>query len=362
MKSFKDQVMRFWNVFSKEEAQLRELCDQLPNSHSQLQHTMKQMLDICMSECAFIIEKNSSKRYVLTLSPQRDPLFILYLRYVVDKAPKALNTYWDFYYAKQKVMNQDYILDTGKYHIGFRDVYVFPQIHNRHISLDVYMTHLYHVHKEKQLKFAYQLLIACIGEMDTMYLLENVRIIKRRKEGSFTLDRLPDFIEDLIQSEHWINVKNPIQVYSPYTILPRKHELRLRDDMYRGVSSQLKLINEMVHYDDTHIRWAEANGIIVGFIFYEHLQIDRSQQAHLRESLEEKISAACEREQIAENIGVAGGIFYSYIDYVVYDWERFLEIIPDFLDDVNTKTYGFQYMISGEQPLYAVNNVISGKS
>lgn len=362
MKSFKEQVSRFWDVFSKQEIYLRELCDQLPESRSQLQHTMKQTLDICMSECAFTIEKNKSSRYVLTLSPQRDPLFILYLRYVVDKAPKHLCEYWDFYYAKQKVTDHEYMIEADKHLIGFHDVYVFPQIKNQHISLDIYIAHLFNVHKEKQLQVAYQLLIACIGEIDTMYLLGDIRIIKRKKVGSFTLDQLPLFIEDLLQTEHWINVKNPFQVYSSYTILPRKHEFRLRDDMYSGVSSQLKLINEMVHYDDTHIRWAEANGIIVGFIFYEHLKIDRSEQAALRESLEERISKACEQEQIAENIGVAGGIFYSYIDYVVYDWERFLQIIPDFLDDVNTKTYGFQYMVSGEQPLYAVNNIISGKS
>lgn len=362
MKSFKDQVMRFWNVFVKEEQQLRDLCDQLPNTQAQLQHTMKQTLDICLSECAFTITKNSLKRYVLTLSPNRDPLFILYLRYIVNKAPKRLSEHWDFYYAKQKTEDKDFMITVGEHTIGFHEVYVFPYIRNQHLSLDIYISHLYHLHKEKQLRIAYQLLIACIGEIDTMYLLESVKIMKRKKVGSFSLDRLPDFIEDLIQSEHWINVKNPLQVYSPYTILPRKHELRLRDDMYRGVSSQLRLINEMVHYDDTHIRWAEANGIIVGFIFYEHMKIERNKQAELRECLEEKISKACEREEIAENIGVAGGIFYSYIDYVVYDWERFLQIIPDFLDDVNTKTYGFQYMVSGEQPLYAVNNIISGQS
>lgn len=362
MKSFRDQVMLFWEVFAKKEQHLRELCDELPETRTQLNHTMKQTLDICLSECAFSITKNTAQRYVLTLSPNRDPLFILYLRYIVNKAPQILSQHWDFYYAKQRVEHNDFRIESDEYSIGFRDVYVFPQIHNQHLTLEVYIHNLYHLRKEKQLQIAYQLLTACIGEMDTMYLLDRVKMIKRKKTGSFTLDRLPEFIEDLIQSEHWINVKNPLQIYSPYTILPRKHELRLRDDMYRGVSSQLRLINEMVHYDDTHIRWAEANGIIVGFIFYEHMKIERNKQAELRESLEEKISKACEREEIAENIGVAGGIFYSYIDYVVYDWERFLKLIPDFLDDVNTKSYGFQYMISGEQPLYEVNNIISGQS
>ena len=72
MKSFKEQTMRFWTVFSKEEAHLRELCDQLPKERTKLRRTMKQILDICMSECAFTIDKNSSQRYVLTLSPKRD--------------------------------------------------------------------------------------------------------------------------------------------------------------------------------------------------------------------------------------------------------------------------------------------------
>lgn len=362
MKSFKEQTMRFWTVFSKEEAHLRELCDQLPKNRSKLRRTMKQILDICMSECAFTIDKNSSQRYVLTLSPKRDHLFILYLRYVIDKAPTRLCKYWDFYYAKQKVHHSDYQIEVGEQRIGFHDLYVFPHIKNQHIYLDVYINHLYKLHKEKQLQIAYEMMTACIGEIDAMYLLQGIRIIKRKKAGSFTLDRFPVFIKDLLQTEHWINVNNPLQVYSQYTILPRRHEIRLRDDMYSGVSTQLQLIHEMVHYDDTHIRWAEANGIIIGFIFYEHLKIERKDQAALRENLEERITKLCADEQIAENIGVAGGIFYSYLDYVVYDWERFLQVIPDILDDVNTKTYGFQYMISGEQPLYVVNNVISGKS
>ena len=54
-------------------------------------------------------------------------------------------------------------------------------------------------------------------------------------------------------------------------------------------------------------------------------------------------------------------LFYTYLDYVVYDWELFVKILNEVMEDVNTQMYGFQYMISGEQPLYLVNNKPSGQ-
>jgi len=362
VKSFRDQVIRFWDVFTKEELHLRAMLDDEANTHDQLQHKTKQILDICMSECDFTIEKNDEGRYVLTLSPQRDALFILYLRYVIDKAPKALTKHWDFYYSKQKKNDADFTIQWKDRCFSYRDVIVYPRIHDQHFILSVYIDYFQEFRRDERSDIVYQLLTACIGEIYTMYLIESIKFLKRKKPGGMTLDQLPDYIEEVIQTQHWLNVNDPLQVYSPYTILPRKNEFHLRDDIYRGVSSQLKLINEMVHYDDTHVRWAEANGIIIGFVFYEHVSIDKKEQLVLRESLEEKLSHACEEKQIAENIGVAGGIFYTYLDYVVYDWEMFLAILPEFMDDVNTRMYGFQYMVSGEQPLYVVNNKISGQS
>lgn len=362
MKSFRVQTATFWKVFFQEEKSLRQLLDQGEDHRALIEHKMKQVLDICMSDCAFAISKKSNGRYELVLSPQKDKLFILYLRYLISQVPKTLLYLWDFYYANQPCEDRSVKFNVRGNMIGFADVQVYPTIRDQSFALEIYGDVFRNMRKGEQLQKIYELLDGAIGEIPAMYRIATIRFLKKRKSGGITMDQLDAYMKETIEKQRWMNVKHPLQVYRSYTMIPRRRDFHLRNDVYNGITSQPALITEMNRYDDTHIRWGEANGIMIGFAFYEHSQIAMQRRIAVRENLEEKLSQCCEVKQAAENIGAANGLFYTYLDYVVYDWELFVSILNEVMEDVNTQLYGFQYMISGEQPLYMVNNQPSGKS
>ena len=361
MKSFRIQAGTFWKVFFQEEKNLRQLLDHENDHRTLIEYKMKQVLDICLSDCAFTIAKKPNGRYELVLSPQKDKLFILYLRYLTAQVPKTLLHLWDFYYANHPCEDRGIKFTVRDQTIGFADIQVYPTIKDQSFALEIYADVFRNMRKEDHFQKIYELLDSAIGEIPTMYWIQSIRFLKKRKSGGIRMDQLSDYIKETIEKQHWMNVSHPLQVYSAYTVLPRRRDFHLRNDVYSGISSQTALIAEMNRYDDTHVRWGEANGIIIGFVFYEHMHLAKGDRIIVRENLEEKLNHCCEIKQAAENIGAANGLFYTYLDYVVYDWELFVKILNEVMEDVNTQMYGFQYMISGEQPLYLVNNKPSGQ-
>lgn len=361
MKSFRIQTDTFWKVFFQEEKDLRQLLDHEQDHEELIQRKMKRLLDIAMSDCAFTVTKHN-ERYELILSPQRDKLFILYLRYLIEQAPKTLSYHWDFYYAKPPGKDRRREFTVRDQKLGLKDIQVYPTIKNQSFSLAIYADVLRNMRREDQYRIMDELLDHAVGEIAAMYQIHSLRFLKNKKSGGITLDQLAELMQKTISEQGWMNIDHPFQVYRAYTAMPRRRDFHLRNDIYNGLSSQTALLVEMNHYDDTHVRWGEANGIIIGFVFYEHLQLPKQQRILVRENLEERLSRWCEEKRVAENIGVANGLFYTYLDYVIYDWEQFVELLGKAMEDVDTQLYGFQYMISGEQPLYVADNRPRGQS
>lgn len=361
MKSFREQVKLFWKAFFLEEKKLRNLIDQLPAEQEKVLISIKSLLDICLDQSLFEVGKNSDGRYELVLCANGDPLSLLYHHYIVEKAPRTLQRYWNFYEAKPCVNIDNFSLNIHGKEVAQRDVILYPKLMDQRISLDVYCDVFLKMSLEDAMQNLFLLLDASIGEVYTMNYIGELHIIKEKQNGGITLDLLGSYLKELMSKEAWTNRHDSLQVYTNYTIQPKKENFYLREDVFSGMSTQINLINEMLRFGSYHVKKAEMNGIQLGFLFYEHSAISPQERFLVRESIEEKITCQCAIKQVAENIGAANGIYYTYLDYVVYDWEKFLAILVPIMEDVNTMLYGYQPMIIGEQPLYLVDNRPSGQ-
>ena len=354
MKPFKERVINFWEVFTGLDEYLRKLCDNMPEKRYELYYVSELIINNCFPRCSYTLEKGDNDRYRLILSPYCNPLIILYLRYWVALAPKQLYEHWDFLIGDQKTNDLDFKMKVDGFEFGFHDLYIHPDIRDDHIDIKVYAENFKYISELMQIHVSYQLLVACLGEIDIMYLLKRCEMSEEKLDGSFPLDQFPAYIKDVIKKRRWINAHDPFRVYKSYIMKPRTRETSLRDDMYYGITTQKKLMDQAFVFEDFQIRRAKDCGIYVGFIFYEHTKIRRRDD--LIEQREEKITNICEKIKIAENIGHACGVYYSYIDYVIYDWESFVGVMTEFLSDVDTSVYGFHFFASHESPFYIVNN------
>lgn len=356
MKSFREQVKLFWKAFFQEEKKLRMMMDEFPEHHDELIADIRHLLNICLKDCPFETGKDPDGHYKLVLTPNGDPLTILYLRYIIERAPKILCRIWNFYYAKQCVDMDHCSITIQDHDIVQRDIILYPKVIEQRIHIDVYADILLRMDPEEASRTVYLLLDASIGEVYTMNYIGEIHLVKKKQDGGITLDLLNAYLHEVMSREGWMNRHDSLQVYSNYTIQPKQADFYLREDVYSGISTQIELINEMLQFGSYHVNYANSNGIQVGFLFYEHSQIAKDELFSLRESIDEQISNLFAEKHVAENIGAANGLYYTYLDYVVYDWERFLQMIVPVMEDVNTQLYGFQHMVIGEQPLYLMDN------
>lgn len=360
MKSFREQSKLFWKAFFMEEKKLRSWIDDLDHHQMDVETLMKQLLHICFLDPTFEVGKGASGRYELILSPNGDPLTLLYHRELFLYMPKTLQRVWDVYEAKPKEDPQEISIDFQDKCIHQKEVFVSCHIKEERVDLDVYCEAMQGVSMEDRMQVIYPLLDASIGELNTMNDIGMVNFVSEKPEGSIPLEHLSAYLENLREKEGWENRYCGAQVYTNYAMQPKQRDFYLREDIYQGSTSQIQLINEMLQQGNYHVRIAEQQGIQIGFVFFEHSMIPPEERFLFRENLEEKLSMAFAKKHVSENIGSANGWYYTYLDYVVYDWEKFLALLVPVMEDANTLLYGFQPMILGAPPLYVVDNRPSG--
>ncbi len=377
MESFRKQVRLFWEAFFKEEKQLRGWLDH--HEDVRAKKRLSTLLQEYIGECRFCLRKVGSDRYEWCLTPQGDTLLYLCYRYLMERAPNTLHKVWDFHDAlpKRNVSDgwdnlgvRDQKDCAGKETIcadGFTDmevaqeerILIYPRISRQRFDIDVVCDAWNNYKKADKTKRMQEILDQRIGEYARMFMIGDMKFLKQPREEGMTLAQFAQFSEDIAWEKKRAYQH---QIYSAYVVLPRYYEYFLRSDVYSGVSSQLEIIYDFIHKKEGRVRKARALGVVVGFLFYEHSHIAQEKRLLVRENLEEAVSRICVKGGIAENIGAANGLFYTYLDYVVYDWDLFVEKAMSLFEDVDTHMYGFQPMIMGELPIHLVDNRPKGMS
>lgn len=361
MEAFRKQVRLFWEAFFKEEKQLRILLDQ--NEDKEATKCLSVLLREYIGECRFILRKESAYRYEWILTPQGDTLLYLYYHYLMERAPHTLHKVWNFHDTLPK---QNESVETSaqsalmsKQTADEENILIYPHPSAQRFDIDIAAEAWNRWKKADKIKRMQELLDRWIGEYSRMFMINDMKFLKHPRADGMTLAQFAQFSEDIAWEKRRAYQH---QIYSTYVVLPRYNEYFLRSDIYSGVSSQLDVIHDFFRKREDRVKKANALGIAVGFLFYEHAHIAQEKRLLVRENLEEAISRICVKAGIAENIGAANGLFYTYLDYVIYDWDQFVERAMSLLEDVDTHMYGFQPMIMGELPIHLVDNRPKGMS
>lgn len=353
MNVFRKRVALFWERFLKEEKQLRNLLDQERKTDATA--ILKSLVKQHIGNYPVSLDKKDH-RYICEFSPQGDTLVYLYLHYTIANAPQILHKQWDFHDAMSKFEIRKSLCINA---IQADDVRIYPQVSHQRLNLDIACDTWKQAKRSEKQEAIRVFLDVYIGEFERMFLIGDIKFLKRVREGGMTLTEFARFSEDLVSEKSRTYLH---QIYSHYVILPRYDIHYLRSDVYSGVSSQMGIIHDFLHQKEERIRKAKEYGIIVGFLFYEHAHIEQEKRLLVRENLEEAISNITVKAGIAENIGAANGLMYTYLDYVIYDWDAFMEKAMPLLEDMDTHIYGFQSLVANALPIHLVDNRPKGSS
>lgn len=351
--SFKKRVAKFWETFVQEESQIREMMDNKAEGETQLSF-VDSILQTAFDQIYFEMGINDDGKYELILTPEGDKIKLFELHYWLQYAPKELLDRWNFYSSKPGKSDEGSSLRMYGVDITHSDLTIYPTCDNdrRKIHLEVYAPKLEDLEDGQHYTMFFIYLDQFIGEVYTMEYIGNIDFIEGELDKEVvSISDLKAYIDNIVEKEDWTKVDNPLELYSGYKLKPtEKQNWMLREDIMTGYSSCMPIINHYYNKQAEVLDEAKKDGVTWGFLFFENINFPKETIVASRSEIEDKIVEQTSIAGIADSIGGATGFHFSYIDFIVYDYEAFLKIAKEVLAPYNFEEVGFSEFIYGAQP------------
>lgn len=354
-KNFRQRVIDFWKEFEKEEAGLRKIMDEKTDPQT-LVKTMNSVLLFAFDDPYFQMGINDEGKYELILTPEGNRARLLQIHYCVERAPESLKEKWNFYSTKPAHMKDTETLQMYDLTITPQDVTPYYEIdeERRKINIQIYSPKLMTLENDNRYNMLFILLDQAIGELYTMEYIGYIDFVEEKQNlPNVGLVEFKGVIDRTIKDKGWSTLDNPVELYSGYRLEPNEKEgWKIREDAYIGVTSCIPIVNKFLQHDNSLFDSFEENGIIFGFLFYENINVPQDRMVPQRAEIEDKIIALTEQQGIAQSIGGATGSHFSYMDFIIYDYDAFIRIAKEVMSGYKFEETGFSKFIFGDDPMW----------
>lgn len=352
--SFKSRVAKFWESFSEEEAQIREMMDNKAEGET-LINFVDSILQIAFNKIYFEMGKNDEGKYELILTPEGDRARLMQLHYWLQHAPVQLWDKWNFYSSKPAHGKPSHGIRMYGIEISEDDIVIYPEVDSERskVNLEIYSAKLMTLDENQRYSMFFIYLDQFVGELYTMEYIGYIDFVEQELDKSSSkISELKSIIDNRIENDGWPKFDNPCEIYSGYRMEPGEEEgWTLREDIFSGYTSCTPLLNDFYGGKTDHFDEAKENGVIFGFVFFENINIPRDNVVNFRGEIEDKIIAEIVPYGIANTLGGATGFHFSYIDFIIYDYEVFISIVKKILSTYNFEEFGYSDFSGESKPI-----------
>lgn len=315
-----------------------------------------EILQTAFHRVYFEMGVNDEGKYELILTPEGDRTKLIQIYYWLQQAPESLNEKWNFYSTKPGKGNSDFRLEMHGVSLEAKDmqIYAEPDEERKKIDIQIYSPKLMKLDENQRYSIFFIELDQFISEIYTMEYIGFVDFIEDEPEDeqAIPLEKLKSYIDYVINENDWPKPGNPCDEYSAYNMKPpQAEEYELRKDIVAGYTSCIPFLNAYYSGENELFDSYSEDGVIFGFIYYNNTNIPRENTVAFRTEIEEKITEKTVDAGIAHPTGGATGYQYSYIDFVIFDFESFLDITKTIISEYNFEEVGFAYFKAEEAPI-----------
>lgn len=354
-KNFRQRVIDFWKEFEKEEAGLRKMMDEKTDPQT-LVKTMNSVLSFAFEDPYFQMGINEEGKYELILTPEGDRARLLQIHYCVERAPLSLKEKWNFYSSKPAHIRDTETLQMYDLTITLNDVTIYYEVdeERQKVNIQVYSPKLMTLEEDNRYNMFFIFLDQAVGELYTMEYIGYIDFVEEKQDiPTIPSIRFKGLIDNIIKEKEWNTLENPIELYSGYRLEPNEEEgWSLREDAYIGMTSCVPIVNKFLQHDNSLFESFETDGIIFGFLFYENVNVPQERMVPQRSEIEDKIIDLAEQQGIAQSIGGATGYHFSYMDFIIYDYDAFIKIAKEVMSGYKFEEVGFSKFIFGDDPVW----------
>lgn len=356
MKSFKQRITEFWSVFAQREGELRNLIDSNAGADT-LIPVANDILSVGFDNAYFQLGQNSEGKYELILTPEGSRAVLLQLHYAVQRVPEDLKSRWNFYSSKPAHPESSNSIAMYDVSVGNDDIQLFfeEDAEQAKVNLKVFSPKLHALEENERFNLFIILLDGFIGELYTMEYVGYVDFVDSKDESmnKTSLLGLKGVIDAFIERNDFDKLENPSELFTSYQLEPNENEgWALREDVYIGITSCVPIINDFLQGESDVYSLLEKDGVVFGYLFYENINVPQERMVPQRSEIEDKIIALTEEQGIAYSIGGATGFHFSYMDFMIFDYEAFISIANDVLLSYDFEEIGFSKFIKEDEPLW----------
>lgn len=349
--SFKKRVAAFWSEFVEKESHIRTLMDEKA-SVDELVSQMDEILKIAFNNAYFEMGINKEGKHELILTPEGDRVKLIQIYYWLQNAPELLANKWNFYATKPGKGGVGDSLSMFDIELRAEDVKIYAELDNerKKIDIQIYAPKLMKLEENQRYAMLFIELDQFISEIYSMEYIGFIDFIEDNCEDKqpIPLEKFRAYIDYVINENDWPMPGNPSEEYSVYNMKPEQTgHYDLRKDIVVGYTSCMPILNEYYSGESTNFDSYEADGLIYGFIYYDNSNVPRENTIAFRTEIEEKITVRSIERGAAYCIGGATGYRYSYIDFVIFDYDEFIAIAKDVLLGYTFREAGFSYFKVG---------------
>lgn len=341
---FKNRVSKFWESFTEEEVQIREMMDNKAEGEILL-NFVDSILQIAFNKVYFEMGINNEGKYELILTPEGDRTRLMQLHYWLQHAPEHLWKKWNFYSTKPAHGQPGATMIMFDTQVGDNDIIIYPEIDNdkNKVNVEIYSPNLMALEENQRYSMLFIYMDQFIGELYTMEYIGYIDFVGRKKNKKpVKITELKSVIDNAIEENCWPVFDNPCEIYKGYRMEPvNKEGWTLRQDVMSGYTSCTPILNDFYNGLTICFEEARGNGVIFGFIFFDNTNIPRENIVNFRGEIEDKITEQTSPYRIANSLGGATGFRFSYIDFIIYDYEAFINIVKDVLGNYNFDEAGY---------------------
>lgn len=322
-------ALEFWSNFEKVQDEIKQ---SLSNQNYKKLNMVIEELDEEVYEKTgshFFVE-NLYDEYEMTFDtgPNKTSQYLATL--FRNTAPRSVTNGWIINASlpplSQKAIQAQVQIKDSVYSLA--DFHVFYQVieGTETMSVKVYCPSFQLIQNpENKREMSMYLVELSIGECAYEAYLGNVDFLDAPPEEESKFCNLIDFYEklmDIVEENKWKEYRSPLEIYSVYQPIQDFAHDALRKDMKYIFTTHPLLVEETIENKKDALLDLSSKDGEYGFIYYSNL-FHNKEDALYRQKLSKQLDDELSKLNVGKVVGGAIGKSFSYIDFIVYDKDRF---------------------------------------
>lgn len=241
---------------------------------------------------------------------------------------------WTFYASRQSGPIKGHVIEMDDLRIDPKEIWVTPTLDREAQNIDLVVWHhaWEHIPEQKRWTLVFLFLDEVLGEYGTQWWVGEISFGNDRLADSFPLEELGDYVADTIRTAGWKR-SPPGTEWTGYSIKPSETNYP-RSDLFTLTTSAPALFRTYMKEKDAMSDLLEGSGADYVYVSIERAFFPKGEEVAKRGEVEDALDAALKPRNSGRLLGGGLGSERGYIDLLIYDGVRSLEILRTTLKQV----------------------------